>query len=63
MPHKVLEPLPGQPFKTLAVRLPANVHTALVKLAKEAGRSLHSQLLVTLEEALQATEESRTGSS
>ncbi len=53
MPHKVLEPLPGQPFKTLAVSLPVDMHPELVSLAKEAGRSLHSELLVVLEQALQ----------
>ncbi len=57
MPSRVIEPLPDQPFKTLTLRLPEDVHVELARLAKEERRTLHSQLLVMLEQALQPVEE------
>ena len=53
MPSRVIEPLPDQPFKTLTLRLPEDVHVELARLAKEERRTLHSQLLLMLEQALQ----------
>ena len=61
MPSRVIEPLPDQPFKTLTLRLPEDVHAELMSLAKEEHRTLHSQLLVLLEQALQAVEEREAG--
>ena len=61
MPSRVIEPLPDQPFKTVTLRLPEDVHAELMRLAKEERRMLHSQLLVLLEQALQAVEEREAG--
>ncbi len=57
MPSQVIEPLPDQPFKTVTLRLPVELHTLVAKLAKEERRTLHGQLLLMLEQALQAVEE------
>ena len=46
------EPDPGQPFKTLRLRLPVELYTHLVRLATKERRSLQNQLLVLLEQAL-----------
>ncbi len=53
MPTKLIEPLPGQPFKTLTLRVPEDMHAEIVSLANEEHRTLHGQLLVLLEQALQ----------
>lgn len=57
MPPRVIEPLPDQPFKTVTLRLPVELHTLVSKLAKEERRTLHGQLLLMLERALQAADE------
>ncbi|HSH83281.1 MAG TPA: hypothetical protein VLA19_32510 [Herpetosiphonaceae bacterium] len=57
MPTKLSELLPDQPFKTVTVRLPEDLHAEIVSLAKEEGRTLKGQLLVMLEHALQASRE------
>ncbi len=53
MGSKVIDPVPGQPFKTLTVRLPVDIYAHLASLAQKERRSLHSQMLVLLEQALQ----------
>ncbi len=57
MLSKVIEPLPGQPFKTLTLRLPIDMYNQLARLATKERRTLHSQLLVLLESALQPAAE------
>ncbi len=60
MPSKLIEPLPDQPFKTLTLRLPVDLYTQIATLAQKERRTLHSQLLVLIEQALQAGEELAT---
>ncbi len=57
MPSKLIEPLPDQPFKTLTLRLPVDLYTQVATLAQKERRTLHSQLLVLLEHALQPSAE------
>jgi hypothetical protein len=44
--------------KKLTIRIPSDLHAELVKLAKEDARSLNSEVLVLLREALQARKKS-----
>ncbi len=57
MPSKLIEPLPDQPFKTVTLRLPMELYTQIATLAQKQRRTLHSQLLVLLEQALQPSVE------
>ncbi len=52
MPSKLIEPLPDQPFKTVTLRLPLEMYAQIASLAARERRTLHSQLLVLLEQAL-----------
>ncbi len=58
MPSKPTELLPDQPFKTLTLRLPMDLYTRIVTLAARERRTLHSQLLVLIEQALEQQPES-----
>ncbi len=57
MPSKLIEPLPDQPFKTVTLRLPVDLYIQVATLAQKERRTLHSQLLVLLEQALQPSVE------
>lgn len=57
MPSRLIEPLPDQPFKTVTLRLPIDLYLQIADLATKERRSHQNQLLVLLEEALQAVEE------
>ena len=46
-------------FIQMALRLPPELHSALKALAEHERRSLHAQILVLLEEALDAREQQR----
>jgi len=58
MPSKPTELLPDQPFKTLTLRLPIDIYTRIASLAARERRTLHSQLLVLIEQALEQQQES-----
>ncbi len=53
MTTKLIEPIPDQPFETLTVRVPEDMYAAILRLANEERRTLHGQLLVLLEQAMQ----------
>ncbi len=47
----------GEPIVNASLRLPAALHARIKALADRERRSLHAQILVLLEEALEAREE------